>query len=164
MDIRYTHPEPESRLTFDPPSPEELRRLVASGRQMQAEAVRDSFASAWRRGVGLTRRAGDALRRWAKRQATRSALEACSDRTLADIGIPREHIALVASGLDPRQHDPAGPSLPGRWKAARAWLDQALARRRQRARVYRELMLYSDDELNELGVNRRDIPEIARAA
>ena len=164
MDIRYTHPEPESRLTFDPPSPEELRHLMARGRQIQAEAVRDSFALVWRRGVGLTRAARDALRRWAKRRATRSALEACNDRTLADIGIPREHIALVASGLDPGQHAPAGRSLAGRWKAARTRLDQASARRRQRARIYRELMLYSDAELNELGVNRRDIREIARAA
>ena len=164
MDVRNTHPEPHSRLTFDPPSPDELRRLIASGRQMQAEAVRDTFASAWRQGARLARAATQGMRRWAKRHATRMALESCSDRTLADIGIPREHIALVAAGLDPRQHGRAERSPAGRWQAARAWLGEAAARRKRQAQVYRELMLYSDEELNELGVNRRDVPRIARAA
>jgi uncharacterized protein YjiS (DUF1127 family) len=162
MDIRTMHPEPRGRLTFVPPSPEELRRLMAFGRQMQAEAVRKSFVSAWRHLAGLTRAASQGLRRWAKQRATRLALESCSDRTLADIGIPRAHIGLVARGLDPGRHDPR-PSV--RWsKAARKWSEETWAQRRRQARVYRELMLYSDAELNELGVNRRDIPEIARAA
>jgi uncharacterized protein YjiS (DUF1127 family) len=164
MDVRNTHPEPHSRLTFDPPSPDELRRMVAAGRQMQAEAVRDTLASAWRQGARLARAARQGMRRWAKRHATRRALESCSDRTLADIGIPREHIALVAAGLDPRRHGPAGRSPAGRWQAARTWFGEALARRQRQARVYRELMLYTDEELNELGVNRRDVPRIARAA
>jgi uncharacterized protein YjiS (DUF1127 family) len=164
MDLRNTHPEPRSRLTFDPPSPEELRRLMASGRQLQAEAVRDTVASAWRQGARLIRAATEGIRRRAKRHATRMALESCSDRTLADIGIRREHIALVAAGLDPRRHVPTDPSPAGRWQAARAWLGESAARRKRQTQIYRELMLYSDEELNELGVNRRDVPRIARAA
>ena len=35
-------------------------------------------------------------------------------------------------------------------------------RRRRQAQVYRELMAYSDAELLELGIHRRDIAAIAR--
>jgi uncharacterized protein YjiS (DUF1127 family) len=37
-------------------------------------------------------------------------------------------------------------------------------RRRQQLRVYRELMGYSDRDLEEIGLRRSDIPGIARTA
>jgi uncharacterized protein YjiS (DUF1127 family) len=45
-----------------------------------------------------------------------------------------------------------------------ARLNAAQQRRREQQRVHHELMDYSDQELNDLGISRRDIPEIARAA
>lgn len=46
----------------------------------------------------------------------------------------------------------------------RGHLQQSRAERRTQVRVRRELMVYSDHELDELGIKRRDIPDIARAA
>lgn len=74
----------------------------------------------------------------------------------------------------------AGRQLSGalgaswRWRLGGAWhgrgapllarLNAAQQRRRKQQRVHHELMHYSDQELNDLGISRRDIPEIARAA
>lgn len=43
----------------------------------------------------------DALLRWWRRRETEVALMRCSDRVLADLGIGRDDIPLVARGLDP---------------------------------------------------------------
>jgi uncharacterized protein YjiS (DUF1127 family) len=52
----------------------------------------------------------------------------------------------------------------GRGAALWARLNAAQQRRRKQQRVHHELMDYSDQEHNDLGISRRDIPEIARAA
>ena len=103
----------------------------------------------------LVNSAAETIGRWYRRAATRSALMACSDRVLADIGIAREDIPAIALAS-------TGGSRPD----AVNWRD-GLARRlegaRQRRRVYRELMAYSDRELDELGIGRGEIPGIARS-
>ena len=86
----------------------------------------------------------------------------CSDRVLADIGIEREHIPLVAKGVDPAEHELLDSASRRWWAAARARLAAALEARRERLRVYRELDAYTDRELDEIGVRRADIPVIAR--
>jgi uncharacterized protein YjiS (DUF1127 family) len=103
------------------------------------------------------------LVRWNQRVRTREALEACSDRTLADIGIPREHIALVAKGVD---HRDAEALRQHGWRPRLVQVLQAvgLFLPEHQRQVRRELEAYTDRELNEIGINRADIPQIARTA
>jgi uncharacterized protein YjiS (DUF1127 family) len=102
------------------------------------------------------------LARWNDRVVTREALEACSDRTLADIGIPRAHIALVAKGVD---HRDAHALAQHGWqpRLVTALQHFGFSRPEQR-RVRRELAAYSDTELDDIGIHRSDIPAIARTA
>jgi uncharacterized protein YjiS (DUF1127 family) len=100
--------------------------------------------------------------RWERRRATRAALMRCSDRVLADIGIEREDIPLVAKGVAPAEYQLRDPALRRWWAAARARLDGVREARRERRRVYRELDAYNDRELEEIGLRRADIPVIAR--
>ena len=139
------------------PRPEEIRRHYARAREMRAEATAQMIWAAARNGVRATRALAAHLARWRQRRATRAALMACSDRILADVGIERELIPLIARGVDPRVHVARGVQLRRRWAAG-------LALWRERQRIIRELMAYSDRELDELGVRRRDIPDLARAA
>ena len=97
---------------------------------------------------------------WLEQRRTERLLMACSDRVLADIGIAREDIPLVARGQDPLQEH-AGS---GWFANLRASLSQALAAHRQWRRQQAELMAYSDEELAELGINRRDIRAVVRGA
>jgi uncharacterized protein YjiS (DUF1127 family) len=103
-----------------------------------------------------------ALARWHEQRRTRQALMACSDRVLADIGIEREHIPLVAKGIDPAEYQQVDPVLRRWWAAAYARVDAARAARWERRRLYRELDAYSDRELEEIGLRRGDIPLITR--
>jgi uncharacterized protein YjiS (DUF1127 family) len=112
--------------------------------------------------TGALRSLQAALARWQQRRATRDALMRCSDRVLADIGIAREHIPLVANGIDPAEHERAESALRRWWTDARARLTAALEARRERLQVYRELDAYTDRELDEIGLRRADIPLIAR--
>jgi uncharacterized protein YjiS (DUF1127 family) len=109
------------------------------------------------RGVGrLVRSAAATIGRWYRQAATRSALMACSDRVLADIGIEREDIPAIAKA-----------SIGGSRSETVNWRDawtRHFESGRQRRRIYRELMAYSDSELDELGIGRGDIPAIARSA
>ena len=143
-------------------SASELRDVVACARQRRAEATAAMIGSAYR-GVGRALRPLRAqVVRWEQRRATREALMRCSDRVLADIGIEREFIPLVARGIDPAAYQLRDPALRRWWAAARARLDAAREARRQRRRLYRELDAYNDRELEEIGLRRTDIPAIAR--
>ena len=143
----------------DVPLDVRVRQHTMRARQMQAEAVAAMLAGAWQalsRGIGASTRW---LLEQRRRARTKSALMACSDRTLADIGIPREHIHLAARGVDVR--DPIAVREAGlRWP--RIW--RMRDRRREQLRVYRELMGYSDRDLEEIGLRRSDVAGIARAA
>lgn len=98
------------------------------------------FASVCLAGLGAAR---DRLACW--------RLSRLSDRMLADMGLSRE-------------------ALAGRLAAARraatarrgALISQRLAAWREERRIYRELSHYSDAELSELGMGRRDIRAAAR--
>ncbi len=87
---------------------------------------------------------------------------ACGDRTLADIGIPREYVHLAARGID--VSDPIAVSEAGLWPRFVASMRRMHERRRRQLQIYRELMAYSDRELEEIGLHRTDIPAIARTA
>ena len=101
------------------------------------------------------------LATWWQRRETARQLNACSDRVLADIGIAREDIPLVARGAGPLEHD-AGLGRPG-WAAG--LLGQLATMRdtwAERRRIRRELMSYSESDLDDIGIRRSDIPAIAR--
>jgi uncharacterized protein YjiS (DUF1127 family) len=120
--------------------------------QMRAAASADLVAGI---GRGLSLLADLVLARilrWHRERTTRDALLALSDHVLRDIGIARADIPTLARGLDPAQGRPPESAL-GRWLEARSERRQAL----------RELMAYSDRELDQLGVRRRDIPALLRA-
>ena len=120
--------------------------------QMRAAAPADLVASI---GRGLSLLADLMLAgiiRWHHERATRDALLALSDHVLRDIGVARAGIPMLAKGLDPAKARPPATAL-GRWLAARSERRQAL----------RELMAYSDRDLDELGVRRSDIPALLRA-
>ena len=149
-----------ARPTF--PTPAELRHVLARARQQRAEATAAILGSALRGTIRPLQPLLAQLIRQRQRRATREALMRCSDRVLADIGIEREYIPLVARGIDPIEYQLRDPALRRWWTAARARLDAAREARRQRRRLYRELDAYSDRELEEIGLRRADIPAIAR--
>jgi uncharacterized protein YjiS (DUF1127 family) len=99
----------------------------------------------------------DALVLWSRRRRTEAALMRCSDRLLADIGIARDDIRLVARGLDPASVPPRGAALHRLWQGL---LDRLSGVGDDQAQ--RELMAYSDRELDELGIRRADIPALTR--
>jgi uncharacterized protein YjiS (DUF1127 family) len=142
--------------------PSELRHFAARARQQHADAAAAMIASAFR---SVTEALGSVLTlavSWQQQRATRDALMRCSDRVLADIGIEREHIPLVAKGIDPAEHQLRDSRFRRWWTAAHARLAAAWQERREQRRIYRELDAYTDRELDEIGVRRSDLPVIAR--
>src|SRR5262245_10144781 len=87
------------------------------------------------------------LAAWQRQRQTYEALVRRSDHLLADIGIEREHVGLIARGIDPRQHDASKSGWRGWWHGLRQHLDAARATRRERHRMSRELMAYNDRDL-----------------
>jgi uncharacterized protein YjiS (DUF1127 family) len=154
----HTNVSPDAEVPLD----FRVRQYAARARQMQAEAMAASLASAWQSLSRGARASASWLLEQRRQAATRRALAACSDRTLADIGIPREHIHLAARGVD--LGDPVAVSEAGLWPRLVASIRRMHQRRRQQLRVYRELMGYSDRDLEEIGLRRSDIPGIARTA
>ena len=155
----HTNPLPE---VSDAELDLQIRSHVARARKLQAEVMAATMVSAWRGLVGSVRASIGWLVEQRRRMQTRDALMACSDRTLADIGIPREQIHLAARGIDLR--DPIAVSEAGLWPHVVASFSRRQEKRRKQLRIHRELMAYSDRELEEIGVRRTDIPTIARAA
>jgi uncharacterized protein YjiS (DUF1127 family) len=144
------------------PSHNVISRHMARARALRAEQTAQMLATAGRGAARVLRPLVARLARWNQQARTVAALTRCSDRVLADIGIERAHIALVARGIDPRTHEAGCERLARWWASTPSRLEAAQAARRERRRVYRELMAYSDPELDDLGVRRPDIPAIAR--
>lgn len=144
------------------PNYAELERHIAHGRQLRAETTSQMVASGSRAVGRLLRRTGARLARWQQQRQTRDALMGCSDRVLADVGIPREHIPLIARGLDPATVEQRDGWPPIWWRALAARIEAVRRARRDRRRVEGELMAYSDRDLDEIGIRRVDIPTIAR--
>jgi uncharacterized protein YjiS (DUF1127 family) len=140
----------------------QVRYHTARGRKLQSQAMSTLLTGLWHSLPHALPTMVSWLKRWNERARTREALMACSDRTLADVGIAREHIAAVAKGVDHR--DPVALAQQGwRPRLAAAFYQFGFTRPEER-RVVRELSAYSDDDLNDLGIRRSDIPRIARAA
>ncbi len=142
-------------------SSSESRHFAARAGEQHADAAA-MIAGAWRGMTGALRALLTPAGRWAQQRATRNALMRCSDRVLADIGIEREHIPLVAKEIDPAEPPPGDRAFQRWWTAARARFDAAREAGRERRRLYRELDQSTDRELEEIGLRRADIPAIAR--
>ena len=156
----FDNPGTESAPAF--PSYAEINAHLAKAQQLRAEATAQMLTRAGRDVARALRPLLARFARWQERRRTSDALMRCSDRVLADIGIEREHISLIAKGIDPRAHESRVDALWRWWASARARLDAAQAAHRERRRIYRELMAYDDGELDDLGVRRTDIAGIAR--
>jgi uncharacterized protein YjiS (DUF1127 family) len=135
---------------------------LARARKLRSEATAAALAGALRRIDRSARALVAGLARWHEQRQTRYALMRCSDRVLADIGIERAHIPLIAKGLDPAEYQLWEPAIRRRWAAARTRLETLRQARRERRRLYQELDAYDDRELEEIGLRRADIPAIAR--
>ena len=144
------------------PSRAEIEHHVARAQRLRSEATTQMFLQAGRGVARMGRTAAAALASWHRQRQTRDALTRCSDRVLADVGIEREHIPLVARGIDPAGHQPRTVAIKRWWQAGRERLDAARQARQERHQVYRELMAYSDRDLEEIGLRRADVPMIAR--
>jgi uncharacterized protein YjiS (DUF1127 family) len=144
--------------SFEFPTNVELNRHLQRARRLQAEATADMLRGAGRDVARGWQALLATLTRRRQQWRTAYALMRCSDRVLADIGIAREDIPLVARGIDPHAYEPMSARLWRRWHAMRMRREA----RRERRRVYRELMAYNDRELEEIGVRRSDVAGIAR--
>ena len=107
------------------------------------------------------RKGGARLAAWQQQRRTYEALMRCSDHVLADMGIEREHVALIARGIDPQQYA-SKSGWRDWWRELRSRVDAASAGRRERRRLDRELTAYHDHQLDDLGIRRSDIPAIVR--
>ncbi len=96
----------------------ELNRHIEHARVLRSEATAAMLAASFRALAGPLRTLAAGATRWWQRRATAAALLRCSDRVLADIGIERDNIPLVARGIDPHRDRPAGriwrrwPTMP----------------------------------------------------
>ncbi len=97
------HPTPTDTLPEgSAPLDLQVRYHTARGRKLQSQAMSAVLAELWHGLPKALPAMVSWLANWNQRARTREALEACSDRTLADVGIAREDIALVAKGIDHR--------------------------------------------------------------
>ena len=162
MDTKRTFDDPGIEPIPAFPTYDEINHHIARARRLRTAATAQMLLEAGRGVAGILHPVRARLTRWQERRRTHDALLHCSDRVLADIGIAREDIPLIARGLDPARHESRSEALWRWWATARARLASAREARRERVRVYRELMAYRDHELDDLGIRRTDIAAIAR--
>jgi uncharacterized protein YjiS (DUF1127 family) len=100
---------------------------------------------------------------WLRARYTRHELMRLNDRALADIGTTDHELSAFAKQSDPWRQLPRDAVAVLALGALIERLESWRNRRRREAQTYRELMAYSDAELTDLGINRRDIGAIARS-
>ena len=144
----------------------DVERHIARANSLRAQLTAQMLAAAFQRTAGALRTVGARMAKWQRQRRTYAVLMRCSERTLADIGIAREDIALVARGIDPGRNQRSG-FVGRKWSAMGAYLralparlDRARRAQREWRRAYGELMTYTDRELDELGIRRADIAAI----
>ncbi len=101
---------------------------------------------------------------WLRSLHTRHELMRLSDRALADIGTTPHELRAFARQTDPWRQLPKDAAFVLALGALVERVEGWRSRQRRQAQIYRELMAYSDHELTELGIRRRDIRAIARGS
>jgi uncharacterized protein YjiS (DUF1127 family) len=99
---------------------------------------------------------------WLRGLHTQQQLMRLSDRALADIGTTPHQLSAFAKQNDPWRQLPKDAVFVLALGALIERVEGWRSRQRRQAQVFRELMAYSDQELGELGISRRDIRAIAR--
>jgi uncharacterized protein YjiS (DUF1127 family) len=97
----------------------ELHPQIERARELRAAALAGAFHAVARPARAVI---GGAARWW-QRRATGAALLRCNDRVLADIGIAREEIPMVARGLEPSPEPAPASALGRRWPAMLAHVE-----------------------------------------
>jgi len=156
----------ETRVTGRPltwqVSPEDLQNLIARAQAERAKTLGEMGSRAlnflWQ-GSGLAaataflnRFAVKPLLRGLRQAHARRSLSQLDDRLLLDIGIRRDQICEVVAKTGQNGADPVGPSM-----GLRVWLAMMLDRRR----TIRQLESLSNRMLEDIGIERADIREIA---
>jgi uncharacterized protein YjiS (DUF1127 family) len=119
-----------------------LERALANGRALRARAVAEIVITVASVLDPLLRALGARFGRRRRQRRTYHALMRCGDRVLADIGIAREDVPLMAKGIDLREYDVNNSGWGRRRHEMRRRLDAARRARRERRRIDRELMAY----------------------
>jgi len=162
MNAKRTFEVTGTKMSPEFPNYAELIWHLQRARRLQAEATADMLRQAGRGVARGWKALLSPLTQRRRQLRTADALMRCSDRVLADVGIAREDIALVARGIDPLTYESVSAKLRRWWHDMSMRLDAARGAWRERRRVYRELMAYDDRELEEIGVRRVDVAGIAR--
>ena len=144
---------------------------TARARELQSKAIGNALGAAGRflagSAAGAYRRIADGIR---KRQ-TIAQLSRLDDRVLADIGIDREQIPMLAQGLiapsgeAPRRTKSIGNALgtAGRFLAGTvAGTHRRIADRIRKRQTIAQLSRLDDHMLADIGIGREQIPMIAQ--
>jgi uncharacterized protein YjiS (DUF1127 family) len=104
-------------------TPAELNGHVKFARLLRSDATAATLAGALRALARAARAMVAGAARWWERRATQAALTRCNDRVLADIGIEREDIPLIAHGLDPMRAPAPESGVQRSWPALLAHVE-----------------------------------------
>ena len=133
--------------------------MVTASKDVTAHAPARVANSAGRMAASLA----GGLVLWLRSLHTRHELMRLNDRALADIGTTRHELKAYARQSDAWRQLPRDSVALLSWRALAERVGGWRDHRRQEAQTYRELMAYSDAELTDLGISRRDIGAIARS-
>lgn len=144
------------------PTRDQIKGELERRPQIHTEPSSASPASAARTVARSLHRLAAPLAVRQRRSDTSAILMRCSDRSLADIGIERRQIPLIARGINPRAPEAGQSALSRWWHGRRLRRDAIRLARRDRRRLHEELMAYEDRELDDIGIRRADITAVLR--
>jgi len=143
------------------PTNDEIDVYVREAHRLRAEMTAAGLTAVLRTLAKPLRAVGGAIYRWNRRMQLKQMLMSRSDWLLADIGAKRDNIDAFLRGerLDSR---PVEPPLD-LWRILPHQVEINRQARQERKRIEDELNAYTDSELDDIGIHRADIPEIARS-
>jgi len=143
------------------PTTDEIDVHVRRAHKLRAEMAAAGLSAAFSVLVRPLRVVGGAIGRWQERMQLKQVLMDRSDRLLADIGAERHNIDAFLRGekLDRHADDPPFEL----WRSLPARIGAISQTRQERKQIENELMAYQDSELDDIGIHRADIPQIARS-
>lgn len=143
------------------PTLDEIDVYVRRAQRLRAEVTVAGLSTVFKALVRPLRMIGGVMGSWQERTQLKQALMRRSDRLLTDIGVERDGIDVFLRGEKPDRH-PVDPPFELR-QGLLAQIERNRQVRLERKRIESELMAYKDSELDDIGIHRIDIPEIARS-